>query len=382
MAQHRLSAEQLAVGAPLPFDAYDSRGVLLLRRGSIIISQSQLDRLIENGLYSDDPQAQGRERRDKTVIHVPGPGERVSVVETLAAARDAVDAIFAIEDPTEFGARLTDLARAIRHATLLDPDAATGQIVTSAGTPYPARQAINTTVVAALLLNRLEATDADIESALCATLTMNLGMHALQATLYAQKETPDAAQREAIASHPARSVAMLRARGVVDDAWLAAVAQHHELLDGSGYPQGLSGDAVGRTARIMGIVDQYCALVSERAFREGINPGAALRHLLVTQGKGLDPALSALLLRELTPYPPGAAVRLINGETAIVCRRTRHPEQPVVRALIAPGGVAYPQPRKRVTSQSAYHVEKPVPQRELRTMPRAEVLWDDAFDPG
>ena len=127
------------------------------------------------------------------------------------------------------------------------------------------------------------------------------------------------------------------------------------------------------------MTDQFCALVSERAFREGVNPGAALRHLLVNQGKGLDSTLCALLVTELTPYPPGAAVRLQNGEIAIVSRRTRHPEQPIVRALISAEGKRFPEPRKRVTSQAAYHVDKSVPQSELKDIPGADKLWDDAF---
>lgn len=382
MAQHRLSEDQLAVGAPLPFDAYDNRGVLLLRRGSIIVSRAQLERLVENGLYSDDPAAaRGRGgTAEGTTAGVPGAGERVSVAESLARARDGAAALFAADDATRFAGAALALARAIRHAAQLDPDAAIGNIVASAGTSYPERHAVNCTALAGLLLARLDATDSAIDAALCATLTMNLGMLEIQAALYARKEPPDEAQRRIIEAHPARSVELLRARGVESPTWLEAVAQHHEMLDGSGYPHKLAGDAVARDARVMAIVDQYCALVSERAFREGINPGAALRHLLVNQGRGLDAGLAALLLRELTPYPPGAAVRLINGETAIVCRRTRHPDHPIVRALSGPGGARYPQPRKRVTSQAAYHVEKPLPQRELREIPAPALLWDDVFE--
>ncbi|OFW16787.1 MAG: hypothetical protein A3F70_14390 [Acidobacteria bacterium RIFCSPLOWO2_12_FULL_67_14] len=55
---------------------------------------------------------------------------------------------------------------------------------------------------------------------------------------------------------------------------------HHERLDGSGYPGGLRGDEVPLLAQIVGIVDVYDALTSDRPYRTAIDPDAASRHLL------------------------------------------------------------------------------------------------------
>lgn len=379
MFEHRLRADQVSIGDPLPFDAYDARGVLLLRRGSIIASQSQFDRLIENGLYAEDPQTRAKHILTSGYVPVQPPGPRVSVIDSLGQARDAAAALFDTTAADLFPSRTLELARAIRGAATLDADAAIGNIVTSKGTHYPSRHAVNCTALGSLLLARQEATEDEIETCLCALLTMNLSMVGLQALMYAQEAPLAEEQKVAIARHPAQGVAALRERGVTSEAWCQAVQNHHERLDGSGYPKKLAGDAIDRFARVLTLTDQYCALVSERAFREGVNPGAALRHLLVNQSKGLDPALCALLVRELTPYPPGAAVRLKNGELAIVCRRTRHPEQPIVRALISAEGKRFAEPRKRVTSQAAYHVDKTVPQSDLGEIPPAGKLWDDSF---
>jgi HD-GYP domain-containing protein (c-di-GMP phosphodiesterase class II) len=301
------------------------------------------------------------------------------VIDSLTQAREATIALFDTPDPATFPGRALEIARAIRVAATLDGDAAIGNIVTSKGTHYPSRHAVNCTALGSLLMTRQEATEEEIDTCLCALLTMNLSMVALQELMYAQQAPLSEEQKLAVAHHHAQTVAMLRERGVTSDLWCAAVQNHHERLDGSGYPKKLAGDAVDRFARVLAVTDQFCALVSERSFREGVNPGAALRHLLVNQGKGLDATLCALLVRELTPYPPGAAVRLQNGEIAIVSRRTRHPEQPIVRALISAEGKRFPEPRKRVTSQAAYHVDKSVPKSELKDIPGADKLWDDAF---
>ena len=368
MANKRLRAGQLSVGQPLPFDAYDERGTLLMRCGSIIASAAQLECLIEHGLF-----------RDETPEPTVTKGHHVSVVRGLAELREPLRSAFAETDPQVFPAMIIALARRVRELSLLDPDAAIGGVALVRGSFYPVRQAVNCAALGALLLVRQEVTDADIEACLCAMLTMNLSIVDLQDNLYRESTPLTDVQKAVIAAHPAATVALLRARGVSSGHWLDIVMQHHERLDGSGYPGAISGESVHRHARLTTIADQYCALVSEREFREGLNPGAALKHLLINQGKGLDPILCALLIRELTPYPPGAVVRLANGEIAIVCRRMRHPEQPIVRSVAAADGRRFETPRKRVTSNSAYRVEALISQSEARELPAADVLWDDSF---
>ena len=57
------------------------------------------------------------------------------------------------------------------------------------------------------------------------------------------------------------------------------VRHHHERLDGSGYPDGLRGDAIPLLAQIMGVVDVYDALTTDRPYRAGLPPGEALHEL-------------------------------------------------------------------------------------------------------
>lgn len=61
---------------------------------------------------------------------------------------------------------------------------------------------------------------------------------------------------------------------------------HHERLDGSGYPSGLRGDAVPLLAQIVGIVDVYDALTSQRPYRGPLPPETAVRHLLREAAEG------------------------------------------------------------------------------------------------
>ena len=66
------------------------------------------------------------------------------------------------------------------------------------------------------------------------------------------------------------------------------IRAHHERMDGSGYPDGLVGDAIPLGARIVAVADVYDALTSDRPYRPAMSSDAALAHLMSQAGQGLD----------------------------------------------------------------------------------------------
>jgi PAS domain S-box-containing protein len=64
-----------------------------------------------------------------------------------------------------------------------------------------------------------------------------------------------------------------------------AIGQMYERLDGSGYPNGLRGERIEPLARILGVVDTYCALTEARAYRGQLSSGDALSHLAESPGR-------------------------------------------------------------------------------------------------
>jgi putative nucleotidyltransferase with HDIG domain len=90
-----------------------------------------------------------------------------------------------------------------------------------------------------------------------------------------------------IKQHPVAGYEYIRAQNVVDGETLTAIRYHHEYLDGSGYPDGLSADRIGDLTRIMTVCDVYGALVERRAYKAAKSPQAALEILtaMATAGK-------------------------------------------------------------------------------------------------
>jgi diguanylate cyclase (GGDEF)-like protein/putative nucleotidyltransferase with HDIG domain len=87
-----------------------------------------------------------------------------------------------------------------------------------------------------------------------------------------------------------------------------AVRHHHERYDGAGYPDGLAGDEIPIEARIIGAVDAYSAMTSDRPYQRPRSQTDALEELRRSAGTHLDPLVVDALIAVLTRLPAGLAV--------------------------------------------------------------------------
>jgi HD-GYP domain-containing protein (c-di-GMP phosphodiesterase class II) len=112
--------------------------------------------------------------------------------------------------------------------------------------------------------------------------------------------------------------------------------QHHERLDGSGYPRKLKGDEIHLYAKIVGLVDTYVALISNRPYRNGYLPHEALE-MLFASGNQFDPNLIDTFRNHIMIYPIGTIVTLSTGDKGVVVDvNSSYPSRPIVRVLKNP----------------------------------------------
>jgi len=88
---------------------------------------------------------------------------------------------------------------------------------------------------------------------------------------------------------------------------------HHEKYDGSGYPNGLAGEQIPLTGRIVAIADVFDALTSVRPYKRAWSEEEAVDYLVQQKGKHFDPALVDLFIAQL---PAIRSVRLRWAEAA------------------------------------------------------------------
>ncbi|MEA3513535.1 MAG: HD-GYP domain-containing protein [Campylobacterota bacterium] len=96
---------------------------------------------------------------------------------------------------------------------------------------------------------------------------------------------------EIMKNHPTHTVHILKHLGQTDDVLLKSVEQHHEKIDGSGYPYGLKGDEINIFAQIISIVDIFDALTTKRSYKDAM-PSIKAFDIMYHQMKGeLNPIL-------------------------------------------------------------------------------------------
>lgn len=152
-----------------------------------------------------------------------------------------------------------------------------------------------------------------------------------------------ASGRAALERHPPLATALLEKIPGLDGQFAAAAGDHHERLDGSGYPAGKRGDQLSPSARLLAVADMYAALREPRPYRNAYSQKQALSALLSSAEAGvIDQAWSRALLDQ-SFFPIGSVVELSTGEWAEVVAGPSIDDdlgraaKPVVRMLAASG---------------------------------------------
>jgi HD-GYP domain-containing protein (c-di-GMP phosphodiesterase class II) len=115
---------------------------------------------------------------------------------------------------------------------------------------------------------------------------------------------------------------------------LLTAAQHHEKLDGSGYPEGLKGNEITEYGRMVAITDVYDAITADRVYHKGMTPTQGLKKLLEWSGDHLDPLLVKDFIRCIGLYPIGSMVLLESGRLGVVIETNDHDQRlPTVRLM-------------------------------------------------
>ncbi len=118
--------------------------------------------------------------------------------------------------------------------------------------------------------------------------------------------------------HPVFSYVLLKDMPFITPVSISTVLQHHERLDGSGFPQGLKGDHISMGARIVAVAETYYSLISDRPGHDRWARQDAMEYIMAFGGELFDAAVVQAFVRSVPAYPTGILVRLNTGETGYV----------------------------------------------------------------
>lgn len=156
----------------------------------------------------------------------------------------------------------------------------------------------------------------DVTQITLAGCLVDCGMAKISPSILEKKTVLTSQEYEEVRKHPLYSLRMLQSTTILKETVKYAILQHHERLDGSGYPKGKYGTAPHSFSRVVSVADVYHAMTSERSYRKKQSPFKVMEMILHDDFGKFDISVIKILLAGIANYAIGSKVRLSNGATA------------------------------------------------------------------
>ena len=368
------------LGTPFPFQGFP------------LTSDEQIDELkkhcktveidLDRGLWDDAPRPQSAEQlsaRGSTVYP-----EVTSVEQELAAAREVYSALEAnikgclesIQADGTFEPEPLKIAvRSMTRSIVRNADAMMLLFRIKQKSDHEFNRAVDTAIHMITFGRFLGFPGERLQLLGIAGLLLNIGKVSLPEAILRKKGplTPD--ERTLARHHVVHSAELVRAGRNLPEGVEAIVAEHHERLDGSGYPRGLRGNEISVDSAIAGLIDTYSALTSLRPYAEQLSPSNALAALYKLRGTHFSETLVAHFIQCIGIYPVGSAVELNTGEIGVViAQNLLRRLQP--RVMLALDRESRPMPHLILDLMAGPKTPAGEPYRIVRTLPRDKLPLD------
>ncbi|MCP9470700.1 MAG: HD-GYP domain-containing protein [Nitrospira sp.] len=198
---------------------------------------------------------------------------------------------------------------------------------------YTFYHSVNTSLLAMSLGRDLGFTKSELHQIGVGALLHDIGKTKIPNELLNKPGRFEPDEMELMKQHVLRGVEILSNLTGLAEAHAKPALEHHERVDGTGYPFGRSKDEISRFGLMASIVDIYDAITSDRCYHRGRPPHDALQYLYLLSLKGhLDAELVQRFIRVVGVFPVGSLVELNTGEVAVV--RRVHREAPLAPLVI------------------------------------------------
>ncbi|MDU4697344.1 MULTISPECIES: HD-GYP domain-containing protein [Paenibacillus] len=138
-------------------------------------------------------------------------------------------------------------------------------------------------------------------------------------------------EAEEMRMHTTYGYQQLRKTAAINEGVRLTALQHHEKMDGTGYPFRLTGDKIHIYAKIVSVADIFHAMTLNRRYRKAKSPYLVLEEIRSEAFGKLDPGVVQTFVDKVTQFHQGTRVRLSNGsEGEIVFSDRNHPTRPMV----------------------------------------------------
>ena len=197
-------------------------------------------------------------------------------------------------EPLPLGAIQSNCENVI--ASMHDGDMSTWLKAVRSHSSYTYRHVMVVTGFAALFGVRFNMAKDDTNKLTLGAMLHDIGKLQIPAKILDKSGKLTKREVEIVREHPVKGAELLEKDGRFDDELIMIVRNHHELLDGTGYPDGLRGDEIPDIVRVMTVVDVFCALIEARSYKASLTMDMAYKTL-----QSMGPKLDQAIIRGFEP---------------------------------------------------------------------------------
>jgi putative nucleotidyltransferase with HDIG domain len=267
------------------------------------------------GAQAPQQQQQLRQRREQ--LAAQHEAHRVCTRQYNEAARSWNDAAGRVLDQPEAARETAEgLTHALLNKIMVDGELCI-RVLAEAQADRASTHALNVAVISMLMGRVFGFSASDMLDLGLGALLHDVGKLELPERMRFADPHAAPADQALYGEHVARGVALGKRMGLSPGA-LLVVAQHHEMADGSGFPQKLNVDRMTAAARIVALVNRYDNLCDPALPAHALTPHEALSLIFAQTRSKFDASMLNAFIRMMGVYPPGSVVQLTDNRMALV----------------------------------------------------------------
>ncbi len=324
-----MRTRQLTPGMRVDHPVVDRLGRILVARGAEL-DDYIIDSMVKKGIMSvyiqeitdDDedelsPAAQKNIDRlrtdDRAKVHLSD-----SVRERVATG---IHYVYSNTDDPELVRTTNNIADTLLSA-IQENDAMAIDISTlKTSDEYTFKHSVDVATISMIVAKQMGMTDTEIHEIGVAGLLHDLGKTKIPLEILNKPARLDDDEFAVMRQHPVFSYRMIKDNPDLSDEIKLAVLQHHEKINGKGYPMAVSGAKISPYAKVLSVADIYDALVTERPYKSAFSQREAVE-MIMSMTQELDLFAMENFLHSMILYPVDSVVELSNGEKAKVVKNS------------------------------------------------------------
>lgn len=312
---------------------YTSRGKLLVKEGTkltdLLIKKINSNKIFT--VYIHD------EHSDNQISRIIDQSLRLQGIEII---RELFNLASMNKDILEIHNKLSEYADDVLYETSTIKNQQIEYIDIKNLDDYLYSSSLNTAILAILIAWQAKVPRDMVKQVFLGAIYHDIGLALLPPEVINKKHELSLEEKMMILMHPAKGHEFLKSKTYISAYVKAITLQHHEHIDGSGYPNRKKNDEIHLYAHIVGIADIYDAMTSDKPYRMAVSPNEAIEYIVGTSGTHFPHDITSIFAKKINPYPVGSLVKLSDNMIAVVDEvHDGFPLRPSVRIITKVAGI-------------------------------------------